>query len=75
MSRSFKKTPIIGYTKASSEKWDKRKANRRFRRATKVETQKGNEFFTLRKRQTTAWDMKKDGRQYMNVIDIKEMRK
>lgn len=35
MSRSTKKTPIFGNTNARSEKQDKRKANRVFRKMTK----------------------------------------
>jgi hypothetical protein len=35
MSRSKRKTPIAGMTNASSEKWDKREANRRTRRRVK----------------------------------------
>lgn len=40
MSRSFRHTPIFGNTGAPSEQQDKRKANRRWRRAAK-ETVRG----------------------------------
>lgn len=35
MSRSFKKVPITGWAKAESEKKDKQKANRKFRKKLK----------------------------------------
>lgn len=75
MSRSYRKTPIFGYTTATSEKFDKQKANRRFRRKINVEVQQGKEHFTLRRRQTTAWDMHKDGRRYYKNCKPEWMRK
>ena len=35
MSRSYKKTPIIGHTKSESEKYDKKIWHRRFRHKTR----------------------------------------
>ena len=75
MSRSFRKTPVFGYTKAESEKFDKQKANRRFRRKTKMEVQQNKELFTLHRRQTTAWDMRKDGKRYYKNYKMEWMRK
>lgn len=75
MSRSINKTPIIGYTTATSDKPGKKQANKRFRRKTKVEVLQGKEFFTLRKRQTSAWDMPKDGKHYVKELEKKYLRK
>jgi hypothetical protein len=36
MSRSYKRHPIVPYTTAKSEKWDKQKASRRLRKAAKL---------------------------------------
>ncbi|MFP5039735.1 hypothetical protein [Parasediminibacterium sp. JCM 36343] len=75
MSNSRNKTPIIGYTTATSDKPGKKQAFRRFRRKTKVELQQGKELFTIHTKQTTAWDMPKDGKHYVKDIDIKFLRK
>ena len=50
MSRSYNKTPIIGYTTAPSDKKGKQQANRRFRRKIKVEVLQGKEVFTDHKK-------------------------
>lgn len=75
MSRSLKNTPIIGYTTATSDKPGKRQANKRFRRKTKVEVLQNQQLFTLHKRQTTAWDMPKDGKHYVKDLAKKYWRK
>ena len=75
MSRSFNKTPIIGYTTATSDKPGKKQANKRFRRKAKVEVQQGKEFFTIHKKQTTAWEMPKDGKHYVHNLEMKYLRK
>jgi hypothetical protein len=74
MSRSINKSPIIGYTTAVSDKPGKKQANKRFRRKIKVELQ-GKEIFTLHRRQTTAWDMPKDGKHYVKELEKKYLRK
>lgn len=75
MSRSRNKTPIIGYTTATSDKPGKKQVNKRFRSKIKVELQQGKEIFTLHKRQTTAWDMPKDGKHYVKDLDEEYLRK
>lgn len=75
MSRSRNKIPIIGYTTAICDKIGKQKANRRFRRKIKVELQKGKELFTIHKRQTTPWNMPKDGKHYVTDLEDKYLRK
>lgn len=42
MSRSRKKTPIIGITTAETEKKNKLEANRRLRRLNRIKIDKGN---------------------------------
>ncbi len=71
----FNKIAIIGYTAARSDKPGKRQANKRFRRKAKVEVQKGKEIFTVHNKQTTAWDMPKDGKHYAHNLEIKYLRK
>lgn len=68
MSRSFKKNPIIGMTCAESEKDDKQKANRRYRRVSKILLEvKQDDFVDPFKHQFgSAWSFAKDGRQYCN---------
>jgi len=41
----------------------------------KVELQQGKEIFTIHKRQTTAWDMPKDGKHYVKDLELKYLRK
>lgn len=49
MSRSRKKTPIIGITTAETEKKNKLEANRRLRRLNRIKIDKGNyDLFQLR---------------------------
>ncbi len=75
MSRSRNNTPIIGYTTATSDKPGKKAANKRFRRKTKIELQQGKEIFTNHKRQTSSWDMPKDGKHYIKYLELKYLRK
>ena len=75
MSRSVNNTPIIGYTNAVSDKPGKKQANKKFRRKTNVELLQNKEIFTLHKRQTTSWDMPKDGKHYVKDLEKKFLRK
>jgi hypothetical protein len=59
MSRSRKKTPITGITTATSEKDDKRKANRIFRRVTKVQIKKEDTPFVDIKEVSNVWSFDK----------------
>ncbi|QDK81468.1 hypothetical protein EXU85_23795 [Spirosoma sp. KCTC 42546] len=63
MSRSLRKTPILGITTASTEKQDKRWANRRLRRINRVRIRKADEPARLRE-VSNVWDFKKDGKMY-----------
>ena len=62
MSRSFKKNPICGHTMATSEKKDKRIANRTHRRINKTRINSGQEPLELRE-VSDPWGMDKDGKQ------------
>ncbi|MBE2895879.1 hypothetical protein HPC38_03155 [Pasteurellaceae bacterium HPA106] len=67
MSRSYRKTPICGITCIESEKQDKRRANRKFRRYTRQCVYIGIEPpFTLRQ-VSDVYDFGKDGRQYFSA--------
>ncbi len=61
MTRSRRKQPICGITKAKSEKQDKRRACRVLRRENKVRLRAGNELMTVREA-SDIWDMAKDGK-------------
>ena len=75
MSRSRRKTPIIGYTTAVSDKLGKKQANKSFRRKIKVDVLNGVENFTIHNKFITEWDMPKDGKHYCLNLDEKYMRK
>lgn len=66
MSRSYRKTPIFGFTVADSEKFDKQMANRKFRKKTKDMIKKRKyEHLPIKLDQVhTKWDMVKDGKHY-----------
>ncbi len=63
MSRSRTKTPIVGMTTCESEKADKAKWHRKFRRAAKMDIEVG-QFISFRQYGST-WCMGKDGKQYL----------
>lgn len=73
MSRSYKKTPIIGHTKAESEKSDKKIWHRRFRHKTKDilrsmhnDTDMMNDaIMPVEDEVGTLWSMSKDGKSYL----------
>lgn len=64
MSRSFKRTPIHGITKCESEKQDKQKANRLFRRMNKISIAKGKDSPIHLKEVSDVWKFGKDGKRY-----------
>lgn len=76
MSRSRRKTPIIGWTTAPSEKEDKRLANRRLRRIVRniLRTQEDPDVLPDLREVSDPWDMNKDGKQWIDP-DSKWMRK
>lgn len=75
MSRSRKKTPIFGNTNAKSEKQDKRKANRRFRRVTQQTGDAENVPSPNKREATEVWKFGKDGKYYKREATKKDLRK
>lgn len=63
MSRSRRKTPIVGMTTCESEKADKAQWHRKFRRAARMDVE-GSQFISFRQYGST-WCMGKDGKQYL----------
>ncbi|MEM8600972.1 MAG: hypothetical protein AAGF99_13725 [Bacteroidota bacterium] len=68
MSRSRKKTPISGTTTATSEKHDKRLANRRLRRRVRQRLAAGHDgtALPLLREVSNVWTMDKDGKLYFD---------
>jgi hypothetical protein len=75
MSRSVKKTPIFGITYADSEKQNKRRWNRTFRKVCKHLLKKGIEAPKRISAVTEVWDGNKDGKRYWRGAVKKDMRK
>jgi hypothetical protein len=76
MSRSKRKTPIFGNCNLrSSEKQDKRKYNRRYRRACKTALHKNplTDLLPNLKEHSNPWSMNKDGRGWVDVKGIPRM--
>lgn len=74
MSRSYRRTPICGWSCAESEKRDKQLANRRLRRLVKGALATGGmipEMHEVSQRCVFA----KDGKQWFGDMLSKEMRK
>lgn len=73
MSRSYKKTPIIGNTKSESEKSDKKAWHRKFRHKAKNIIQSlhnddgiiGDVVMPIENEVGNTWAMSKDGKQYL----------
>ncbi|MBO0932349.1 hypothetical protein [Fibrella aquatilis] len=63
MSHSLRRTPIFGFTTGTTEKLDKRWANRRVRRRNRIRVQAGYEPILLRE-VSNVWAFKKDGKVY-----------
>ena len=68
MSRSYRKTPIFGWTNAKSDKYDKTKANRRIRRVPQ------NEIPIINLLSNPA-TFQKDGKQYWPEATKKDLAK
>lgn len=75
MSRSLRKTKIFGYTTAETEKQDKRRWNRVFRKVSKNQIRLDKEAPIKIQDVTNVWDGAKDGKQYYNRANKKDMRK
>lgn len=73
MSRSYKKTPIIGHTKSESEKYDKKIWHRRFRHKTKDILRSlhndpdmiDDAVMPVEDDVSSLWSMSKDGKTYL----------
>ncbi len=78
MSRSRRKTPIFGHTKAKSDaKW-KKKAARKLRKKQKQHlevTLDGDRFAGKRWDVENPWSAPKDGKHYWSKATPKDMRK
>lgn len=75
MSRSLKKTPITGITTATTEKDNKRKANRKLRRVIKVQVKTGDNPLSTIKEVSNVWSFNKDGKQFLKKPTKKDLRK
>lgn len=78
MARSYKKTPIFGMTTVVSEKDDKRRANRRYRKAVRLamfthdaEADVLPDFDDI----ANSRNFSKDGKGYAHNASPKDMRK
>lgn len=75
MSRSKRKTPIFGMTTASSEKMNKQKWNKRFRRISKILIAKDKEIPVKKQAVSDVWEGNKDGKRYRKNYNSKDLRK
>jgi hypothetical protein len=68
MSKSKKRTPICGVTRARSEKQDKRLYNRRYRRACKqvLHIHRACELLPQLREYSNPWAMSKDGKRWFD---------
>lgn len=74
MSRSFRKTPIIGCTTSDSDKIGKIQANRKLRVATRHFLVKGREPLPILREISSVWDFPKDGKRFVaDWYEWKEM--
>lgn len=71
MSRSYKHTTISGITTATSEKRDKKLANRRFRRISRHRVRTETEPLIDLDEISDIWDFQKDGKRYFNSEEAK----
>lgn len=75
MSRSRKKTPIVGITTAETEKKNKLEANRKLRRLNRIKIHKEDfDLFQLREI-SNVWGFDKDGKRYLKKPDRKDLMK
>jgi hypothetical protein len=76
MSRSRRKTPIMGMTTCRSEKKDKQIANRKLRVAVRTAMAAGADLMPMLNEISSVWSMGKDGRQWIrNPATSRWMRK
>lgn len=75
MSNSKKKTKKRSITTATSEKEDKKFANRRLRRKIKAKAKLREEDYPIKREVSDVWGFAKDGKVYDENMTDKEMRK
>ena len=75
MSRSYKHTTISGITTATSEKRDKKLANRHFRRISKHRVRIDAEPLVHLNEVSDPWDFQKDGKRYFFPDEAKRFPK
>ena len=77
MSRSVRKSPIVGVTAATTDAADKRDANKRLRRAAKVRVQVDPDGLLPSKLKEISdiWTTAKEGKLRISSINDKRMRK
>jgi hypothetical protein len=71
MSRSYRKTPIVGHTNCSSEHFDKIAWHKRWRTQERVNLSSLNnldDHITVDRREVSnPWSMRKDGKHYFSL--------
>jgi len=75
MSRSRRKTKKRGITTASSEKRNKRIANRGLRRLVKQKLSNNDEILPALREVSNVWSFEKDGKIYDKNMKQKDLRK
>lgn len=74
MSNSKRKTPKVAITCAESEKENKRAANRKHRRVSKIQVTQGNTPSKI-KELSDVWNFDKDGKIFLKDPTPRELRK
>ncbi|MCX2575077.1 hypothetical protein [Pedobacter sandarakinus] len=75
MTRSLRKTKIFQITTAASEKLDKRRWNKTFRKVSKSLLGEGKEAPYKIQGVSGVWDGAKDGKRYRKNTTMRDMRK
>lgn len=75
IARSVRKTKIFGITTAQTEKPDKRRWNRTFRKVSKKLIRLEKDAPSKIQGVTSVWNGAKDGKQYYHGATKKDMRK
>ncbi len=73
MGKSYRRTPIFGHTTSISEKSDKKRWHRAFRRASK-QSPEALHYPDVRAN-SNPWSMAKDGKRYFRGATDKDMRR
>lgn len=65
MSKSYRKTPIVGVTTAASDRYGKKASARKLRRAVKVSVARGDDVQPHQYELFDPYSMPKDGKTYI----------